>query len=328
MKKIEKEKQKNNFTKLTHKRGISLIVLIVTIIVIIILAAVVILTITKNNPVKSAKEAVLMEDLYNIQNSINIQSAKPEKFEKLMGKLSSLDIDEKYVEKYNDFLYVKDNKLYLDFMATIKSGRLYKQNKDVIEILNNKLEICYCAIKEYNKVSNGYFDDGLNNWGYEVYGQSSAYVKNENGNNFLHLQLNSDVTFFKGQTIENVSSEAEQKLYIYAKYRNESVNSLDGEFIVNNGIIRTMYPTGGYTTFILSANTFVEAYNNGWKSVSSLIQYKGLNIAIRIGGADSYGASCRYSADFDDIYIINLTEVFGKGNEPTKAEMDEIMNKL
>ena len=159
MKKIEKEKQKNNFTKLTHKRGISLIVLIVTIIVIIILAAVVILTITKNNPVESAKEAVLMEDLYNIQNSINIQSAKPEKFEKLTGKLSSLDIDEKYVEKYNDFLYVKDNKLYLDFKATIKTGRLYKQNKDVIEILNNKLEICYDAIKEYNKVSNGYFDD-------------------------------------------------------------------------------------------------------------------------------------------------------------------------
>ena len=39
MKKVEKEKQKNNFTKLIHKRGISLIVLIVTIIVIIILAA-------------------------------------------------------------------------------------------------------------------------------------------------------------------------------------------------------------------------------------------------------------------------------------------------
>ena len=31
MKKVEKEKPKNNFTKLTHKRGISLIVLIVTI---------------------------------------------------------------------------------------------------------------------------------------------------------------------------------------------------------------------------------------------------------------------------------------------------------
>ena len=68
MKKVEKEKTKNNFTKLTHKRGISLIVLIVTIIVIIILAAAVILTITKNNPVSSAKEATFKEDMANIQD--------------------------------------------------------------------------------------------------------------------------------------------------------------------------------------------------------------------------------------------------------------------
>ena len=54
-----------NFTKLTLKKSISLIVLIVTIIVIIILAAVVILTITKNNPVESAKEATFKEDVRN-----------------------------------------------------------------------------------------------------------------------------------------------------------------------------------------------------------------------------------------------------------------------
>ena len=55
MKLKEKTDINKNFTKLTHKTGISLIVLIVTIIVIIILAAAVILTITKNNPVSSAK---------------------------------------------------------------------------------------------------------------------------------------------------------------------------------------------------------------------------------------------------------------------------------
>ena len=49
-----------NFTKLTHKRGISLIVLIVTIIVII----------TKNNPVESAKEATFKEDVRNFQDEL------------------------------------------------------------------------------------------------------------------------------------------------------------------------------------------------------------------------------------------------------------------
>ena len=50
------------------RKGISLIVLIITIIVVIILASIVILTISKNNPIKSAKEAVFKEDVRNFQN--------------------------------------------------------------------------------------------------------------------------------------------------------------------------------------------------------------------------------------------------------------------
>ena len=76
MEKDEKIKPKDNFTKLTHKRGISLIVLIVTIIVIIILAAAVILTISKNNPVSSAKEATFKEDMTSIQDELSMYLSK------------------------------------------------------------------------------------------------------------------------------------------------------------------------------------------------------------------------------------------------------------
>ena len=67
---------KEDFTKLTHKRGISLIVLIVTIIVIIILAAAVILTISKNNPVESAREATFKEDVRAFQDELALTVAK------------------------------------------------------------------------------------------------------------------------------------------------------------------------------------------------------------------------------------------------------------
>lgn len=63
---------RKNFTKLTPKKGISLIVLIVTIIVIIILAAVVILTITKNNPINSSKEAVFKEDYHSFVSELEV----------------------------------------------------------------------------------------------------------------------------------------------------------------------------------------------------------------------------------------------------------------
>ena len=59
-----------------NRRGISLIVLIVTIIVIIILAAAVILTLSKNNPVESAREAKFKEDVRSFQDDLALSIAK------------------------------------------------------------------------------------------------------------------------------------------------------------------------------------------------------------------------------------------------------------
>ena len=118
MKKVGKEKQKNNFTKLTHKRGISLIVLIVTIIVIIILAAAVILTITKNNPVSSAKEATFKEDVTSIQDELSMYLSKkytdnPTSFEKSSVNLSgdSMVTELPCTKKYKDKVSVIKGKL-------------------------------------------------------------------------------------------------------------------------------------------------------------------------------------------------------------------------
>ena len=124
MEKDEKIKQKDNFTKPTHKRGISLIVLIVTIIVIIILAAAVILTITKNNPVSSAKEATFKEDMANIQDEL------------------SMYISKKYTD--DPLSFEKSNvNLSGDSMVTeLPSTKKYKEKVSVVEgnlILNNKV---------------------------------------------------------------------------------------------------------------------------------------------------------------------------------------------
>ena len=121
MKKDEKEKPKNNFTKLTHKRGISLIVLIVTIIVIIILAAAVILTITKNNPVSSAKEAAFKEDMSNIQDELSMYISKkytdnPLSFEKSSVNLSGdgMVTELPSTKKYKDKVSVVEGNLVIN----------------------------------------------------------------------------------------------------------------------------------------------------------------------------------------------------------------------
>ena len=108
-----------NFTKLSQKKGISLIVLIITIIVIIILAAVVILTITKNNPVESAKEATFKEDVKAFQDDLALTVAKEytDKQGQRDQKISTSDIDKKtnyipsFTEKYKGKFVLKDDQL-------------------------------------------------------------------------------------------------------------------------------------------------------------------------------------------------------------------------
>ena len=122
MKKVEKEKPKNNFTKLTHKRGISLIVLIITIIVIIILAAAVILTITKNNPVSSAKEATFKEDMASIQDEL------------------SMHISKKYADNPTSFEKSSVNLSGEDMVTELPSTKKYKEKVSVVEgnlVINN-----------------------------------------------------------------------------------------------------------------------------------------------------------------------------------------------
>ena len=121
MKLKEKTDVNNNFTKLTQKRGISLIVLIVTIIVIIILAAAVILTITKNNPVSSAKEATFKEDMSNIQDELSMYISKkytdnPLSFEKSSINLSGngMVTELPSTKKYKDKVSVVEGNLILN----------------------------------------------------------------------------------------------------------------------------------------------------------------------------------------------------------------------
>ena len=121
MKLKEKTDVNKNFTKLTQKRGISLIVLIVTIIVIIILAAAVILTITKNNPVSSAKEATFKEDMANIQDELSMYLSKkytddPLSFEKSSVNLSgdTMVTELPSTKKYKDKVSVVEGNLVLN----------------------------------------------------------------------------------------------------------------------------------------------------------------------------------------------------------------------
>ena len=105
--------------KKINNKGISLIVLIITIIVVIILAAVVILTLSKNNPIESAKEATFKEDIYNFKTELEIYKAKISRNGEDVTKLyasrdtnpSIQDVITSITRKYIDRIEVREGKL-------------------------------------------------------------------------------------------------------------------------------------------------------------------------------------------------------------------------
>jgi len=153
MKLKEKTDVNKNFTKLTHKRGISLIVLIVTIIVIIILAAAVILTITKNNPVSSAKEATFKEDMTSIQDELSMYLSKkytdnPTSFDKSSVNLSgdAMVTELPSTKKYKDKVSVIKGKLV--WAGETENNTEYKWFSEVTDGATKKSESVRSEWKE------------------------------------------------------------------------------------------------------------------------------------------------------------------------------------
>ena len=135
--KIEKNALKKNFAKLTQKKGISLIVLIVTIIVMIILAAVVILTVSKNNPVESAREAKFKEDIRAFQDELALSVSKDYTVQSGQrdNKFSATEFENiknyipSFTKEYDGKIIIKNDELIYDETVTGKEKNWLEELK-------------------------------------------------------------------------------------------------------------------------------------------------------------------------------------------------------
>ena len=135
------------------KKGISLIVLIITIIVVIILAVTVILTITKNNPIESAKEAVFKEDVRAFQDELNMYISN--EYTRLQGQ-RDIKITAKKYEKNGDkdsvYTYVPDFKKKYEGKLAIKDDMIVYVGSDAKEkewLLNSGVYIAKTLTVKY-----------------------------------------------------------------------------------------------------------------------------------------------------------------------------------
>ena len=180
------------------QKGISLIVLIITIIVVIILAAVVILTLSKNNPIESAKESTFKEDVRTFQDELAMYISKD--YTKLGGARDYKITATKYTpsgDPESVYTYISSYKAKYDGKFIIKNDELmYNEGLDEAtekkwcQSLNIKQnsktgaeKVAESPIEDYyGKEVNYTAPNGVNKWkifysdGSNVYLISSEYV--------------------------------------------------------------------------------------------------------------------------------------------------------
>ena len=135
------------------KKGISLIVLIITIIVVIILAVTVILTVTKNNPIESAKEAVFKEDVRAFQDELNMYISN--EYTRLQGQRDIKITAKKYEKnggKDSVYTYIPDFKKKYEGKLAIKDDMIVYVGSDAKEkewLLNSGVYIAKTLTVKY-----------------------------------------------------------------------------------------------------------------------------------------------------------------------------------
>ena len=192
--------------KRINKNGISLIVLIVTIIVIIILAAVVILTIQKNNPVESAKEAAFKEDIRAYQDELNMYITK--EYQSMGGQRDTKITATGYEKDSTSNEYINSVYKYLNSFKKKYEGK--------IAIKDDK--IAYVGFDEKER-------DWLLNSGIYMSSKITINYIDGNGNKLIESEI-------KSQLEPNYSFEAPE-IEGYMVLNNHEEGILNGDLTIN-----------------------------------------------------------------------------------------------
>ena len=296
--------------KINKSKGISLIVLIVTIIVVIILAAVVILTLSKNNPIGSAKEARFKEDIRTFQDELALAVSKDytnkagqrdnkftaTKFEKIKEYIPSFteNYKGKFVVKQDTLVYNED-KLTDDEKTYVSSLNVSKNVKTGAELVEDDPQNIY-GEKVINYTSNGvddwkiFYSDGSN-----VYLITSEYIDVDKlpETKQDHKPENTNTSYPKAAIFDNV------------------INDYSGSSDITDERIKAL----NYDYFI--ANNFLST-NNNMKAVAYMLDIdiwnifaKGKNAEYAVGGPTIEMLMKSYSEKNNVDYRANATSDIG-----------------
>ena len=165
--------------------------------------------------------------------------------------------------------------------------------------------------KGFNLIQNGDFVDGLRNW------TQSNLVQKINDKSLESSGTGTSSYNHATQSNKNLTAEEGEKLYLSSKVKayQPPVN------------IRLELRS----TSLVQADFLSDVKENTWYQMSGIAEsvglYAGPYLRVLANYKDNESAKNATLA-VKEVIAINLTKTFGAGNEPTKEEMDEIINRF
>lgn len=320
-----------------RKKEISLIILIVTMIVIIILAAAVILTINKNNPVSSAKEAIFKEDIRSFQDDLSLSVSKDytSNTGQRNNKFNATELKDiqiyipSFTKKYEGKLVINDGELkYVGDKVTEKEKK-WLDDLDIKQILKSIAEKISESPKEYyGKSITNYVANGISDWkifysdGNNIYLISSDYVDVEklpspsntggkpvNTNSNYPKQASLDNVFSVYSGSDNITDDKIKKLnsdYFNKKYTSTSTNMKKVAYMLDTKIWSEFktenaeYVIGGPTIEML-----IQSYNQIHDTKYNSKASSDVGYEISKDGGENWNSWWSYMLDKNDsLYVL------------------------
>ena len=268
-----------------NKKGISLIVLITTIIVVIILAAVVILTLSKNNPIESAKEARFKEDVRTFQDELALTVSK--QYAQAAGKrdykisTSSFGEIKDYIpsfsEKYKDKFVIKNDELNYTNVTNIEEkwckelnisdGIIYKEleyiestgeqwiDSDCIFNINSTIESKFCFTQNVGYYAVPYGCENSAN----VLGISSL---GPNGIVYTHFGNKRDVTIGASVGNKNIYIQNKDGVWVNGQKKASYTNAIVSDSSQNIFIFARSGANGSASRISYMKFYYLKIYDN------------------------------------------------------------------
>ena len=325
------------------KKGISLIVLIVTIIVIIILAAAVIITVGKNNPVESAREAKFKEDIQTFRDDLALSISKDytaragQRDYKFSGKTYDEIVEyiPSFTKEYEGKLIVKDDELMypedVENKVISQKEKEWLKEAEVKEYEKTAAEKVYEDTSYYGKNITNYSANGVDEWkifhsdGNNVYLIASDYVDVDKlpTTSAGHKPENTNISYPKAAPFNNIISDydgssniTDEKIkalnndYFNIKgYTSKGNNMKEVAYMLDTGIWSSFktekaeYAIGGPTVEMLMASYSQKYKADGVDYRAQATSSAGYQIS-KDGGANWYYCINNMLSKSDSLYVI------------------------